>query len=290
MRDTVNGTTSIADLIDEVLDSPQIRAALDAPPDYLQASFVREQLLGRVEAIRDEAAPAFEAAEHADEIVMVEHVRHADDVSGPDGMGGCATYVFGSVLVLAAAVAVFVGFLATVVAHLTHAQSFSATGTWLWTTLIGRMAIAAIALLFIGGFSYMYVGSRQIDRSREQVEDWVVKNAEWLLRDAIEKSKAAHDHVRDALADAVLQQATIVMNAHTRSFYQDRLYVIAAGSPDPKFRVTSGHGLVESSSREHMIGTEQRKRVASMIEKLPGASIGVAGPRGAGKSTLLWWI
>src|SRR5262249_33048656 len=52
-------------------------------------------------------------------------------------------------------------------------------------------------------------------------------------------------------------------------------------------KVSSGIGLTQVYNPEHDIGTDARATIMSMLNKLPGASIGIAGSRGAGKSTLL---
>lgn len=52
--------------------------------------------------------------------------------------------------------------------------------------------------------------------------------------------------------------------------------------------VTKAPGLAEVLNTSYAVNTDARERLSSMLNSMPGGSIGIAGPRGAGKTTLLW--
>jgi Cdc6-like AAA superfamily ATPase len=102
------------------------------------------------------------------------------------------------------------------------------------------------------------------------------------------ESDALRSSADEAVARAAVQIARQIVNAAIVPFFQDRLVVDRGiGEASGAERVTSGQGLAEIVNSANEVATEARQRLSSTIRELPGASIGIAGPRGVGKSTLL---
>src|SRR5205823_2694046 len=76
----------------------------------------------------------------------------------------------------------------------------------------------------------------------------------------------------------------------TQSFFQGRLFV--PETPDQPVaaphKATTGRGLSEVVNSVNEVPTAVYRDLLQTFENLPGASIGISGPRGVGKSTLLW--
>jgi len=100
------------------------------------------------------------------------------------------------------------------------------------------------------------------------------------LRDQV---AAATDALVDALRDRVLSALREFINQQQAE--QVRLWVevpeLAAGIPMPEL------AEVAKLDPGEFVVTEAARRLEDLLERMPGASIGIAGPRGSGKTTLI---
>lgn len=99
-------------------------------------------------------------------------------------------------------------------------------------------------------------------------------------------------------SESELRRAEVEARAAERSYFW-RLNGVVAGWVRSRINITEGlsyatklrfkdaSGLGEVDDPSHEISTKTRKRLASLIDRMPGGAIGLAGARGAGKSTLM---
>jgi len=133
-----------------------------------------------------------------------------------------------------------------------------------WQYLLAGVSLALLA----ASLFYSLKGSREF---REQGS----ADGEATL---LEIRDAAEEKYDQALRRAVRGWLTAAIN---RSLKQ--LYGVTLPALDPE-------GLAEINGLDHEVPTAARVDLAKRLERMPGGSIGIAGPRGAGKTTLIHQI
>jgi hypothetical protein len=110
------------------------------------------------------------------------------------------------------------------------------------------------------------------------------------LDTADEQLAAKRETAVSAVRGEVLKNILGLIASASQPFFQDRLYVPETpDQPAPApYKATTGRGLSEVLNSTHEVPTAVHRDLLQTFENLPGASIGICGPRGAGKSTLLW--
>ncbi|MNU94455.1 hypothetical protein D3C71_844380 [compost metagenome] len=89
------------------------------------------------------------------------------------------------------------------------------------------------------------------------------------------------------LEHAVRDHVTEILNTQHGPIYAGQLRVrrdYAKGGRQP---LTVGSGLAEVGNSENEVSTSEWKTLLRLFSSLPGASLGISGPRGVGKSTLM---
>ena len=97
------------------------------------------------------------------------------------------------------------------------------------------------------------------------------------------------DRIDGQVEELVLANAFELLGQFRPPFFQARL--VQEGDLPPagskRIKVTSPRGLSEVVDQAHETPTEARREILELLNRLPGASIGLSGPRGAGKTTIL---
>lgn len=101
---------------------------------------------------------------------------------------------------------------------------------------------------------------------------------------ALESAKAARSK---QLAEIVRDHVTEMLNSSQGPMYANSLRVRSDKSSNTGKRFTLSVGLSEVTNEDSRVATGVQQRLVQLLTKLPGASIGISGPRGVGKSTLL---
>jgi len=106
-----------------------------------------------------------------------------------------------------------------------------------------------------------------------------------------ESAKLTRDSTRNVADQTVLATAIQYARAsiYKKPFFQDRLYLYRpeVSRPSAPAIETISSGLAEVVNPLNVVSTKKREETLDLLKNLPGASIGIAGPRGVGKSTLL---
>lgn len=91
----------------------------------------------------------------------------------------------------------------------------------------------------------------------------------------------------EAATDKVVREYVYAhLNDLDRPPYQAQIFVGPDAAVDPR-DLTRAFGLAEVPERGQEVPTAARNQILVRLEALPGASLGISGPRGVGKSTLL---
>ena len=110
--------------------------------------------------------------------------------------------------------------------------------------------------------------------------------AEWEQRKAEYERESAVDLLREEcekLGGAIKEILTTEIRGEIRLKVNERV----DPSYLPQLKVYQHNGLSETIDLSHAVETESQRKLAFLLEQIPGGSIGIAGPRGSGKSTLI---
>jgi energy-coupling factor transporter ATP-binding protein EcfA2 len=101
--------------------------------------------------------------------------------------------------------------------------------------------------------------------------------------------KTERDGIERRVADLIFGSASEIIGRSEAPFFQGHLLRAEAAMPDAsrRMKASSAAGLSEVSDRNHEAPTIARREILDRLNELPGASIGLSGPRGSGKSTIL---
>jgi flagellar biosynthesis GTPase FlhF len=96
------------------------------------------------------------------------------------------------------------------------------------------------------------------------------------IADLEEQRKNLRQQIRDQMMrHGFLEELRLFMNEQTEASYGNTLSVLSQA------------GLAEVPDAGYYVETTAQQKLLRLLETLPGASIGLAGPRGVGKTTLL---
>jgi regulator of sigma D len=139
--------------------------------------------------------------------------------------------------------------------------------------VIVLLVTIALLLIYIGGCRYLY---RRYSASKRQYESRLADIQLELQNNALrERLKIAEQTVEKTVIDnGIIPELRSIVNKHLTSY-------------ETSLAISSTRGLAQGFDPDQEITTESKKKIASLLESMPGGSIGIAGPRGSGKSTLL---
>jgi hypothetical protein len=162
-------------------------------------------------------------------------------------------------------------------------ESVAASGSF--TKIAGLTAlislIPAIAFSILGGRA-----DGPWDKRKKEARVLVTAKARELGEESL-RSRGWHDLQKTMLATARAQTNMVLagaIGAHLREFIAQRL---APSYSDELPDIDLMNGLAEVLNSQNIVDTTYRDELVSLMESMPGGSIGLAGPRGAGKSTIL---
>jgi hypothetical protein len=266
----------LRDDLREALATDELQGIMKAASPPLETNGVLVELNRRTQDINLELSSVDREYEAADALYhsAFREVSRRDDPTAGELRLGCASLI-AALLVLVVVVPAFFGW--------TFAESLLATwksplwSGWVpaafWGTAYGSVA----ALVWEADFRL-----RRQKKRRAQIElDEGLDSARSRRRDAVEARKL---RLREILRDYVTELANQVVEAE----FKDRIMVLRV--PSAKVApgtLTIATGLSEVATDSNEIPTAVKDQLLNRLEGLPGASIGISGPRGVGKSTLL---
>lgn len=105
---------------------------------------------------------------------------------------------------------------------------------------------------------------------------------------ALEKAANEADEARRSqMLRLVSEHVTEIINASQGPRFAAELQTGSVGPAGAGRAITLATGLSEVSNDNNRVATDAQQRLLGMLGTLPGASLGISGPRGVGKSTLL---
>jgi len=260
-------------LISTALDEPELKRVLENPQTGASATFIRNRLREREEDIRSQASKAFGEYDQANLELVNKRAQLEQAIAAP-----WFFTVFGFALILAGLT--LAGWGAATVFGYSTLQDLRA---WFLASKLAPvlptgwvvLGTAAAALIIASGLWWF--------RTRPQRETQVSLDLDLVgTRKRLEQAdEAAKQTVLRIVREEILQ----LVNLANDDFFQFDLVV--GSTPAPGLRETTASGLSEVVNSDNEAPTEMRASIIKLIEELPGASIGISGPRGAGKSTLL---
>jgi len=146
---------------------------------------------------------------------------------------------------------------------------------------VGTLALMMILFLFIV-MSLLYIAIcralyRRYLASKEQHDTRLADVQRQLESNALgERLKAAEQEADKVVMEKILSDLRLIIGDDLEPSYETKLTI-----SDPP------QGLAEAFHPTFEITTEARDQIRSLLNNMPGGSIGVAGPRGVGKTTLL---
>jgi energy-coupling factor transporter ATP-binding protein EcfA2 len=270
----------LALVTDEILALPDVRAGIEDPSNGLNNDFVRRRIEGMADQIFQAAAShigSFEKQEKEVESARAEFERQTADpgdvlaIQFLFGLGLLALIFGGPFLLISVGPAPIWSWIVSL---------WSSQGSGL---VFGLLIIAFVALSTLRLYHYhRRVVPALRARLRQQLH----------LDTAYEQLAATRSTADATVREEVLKSILGVIASATQPFYQARLFVPetpAQPVPAP-YKATTGRGLSEVVNSTNEVPTAVYRDLLQTFENLPGASIGICGPRGAGKSTLLWSI
>jgi hypothetical protein len=267
---------NLTQITNEILLLPDVRRGIEDPSNGLNNDFVRARIEGMADQIFQAASSqieSFEAEEKDIETARAELARltaEPRDIVFIQGVGGLA-------------------FLAVVIGGPIVLVSQGPAAIWSWVlSLWSLQAAFALGLLIslivvVAARVYFYFW-----RSRPQLQRRLIEQLHLDTADA--RLAAKKDTADSAVRGEVLKNVLGLIASASQPFFQDRLCVPETpdqAAPAP-YKATTGRGLSEVLNSTHEVPTAVHRDLLQTFENLPGASIGICGPRGAGKSTLLW--
>lgn len=267
---------SLAQVTDDILALPDVRSGIEDPSNGLNNDFIRVRVRGMADQIFQAAVSSIEAFEKQEQVVAAARAELTRLTADPRDIT-FIQIVFGLAVFALVVIGPFVFFgmgPSVVLAKLASA----------WSSPYGSVSVGIlVALSLVAGFRVYYYFNRVLPRRRRDL-------TRHLALDAADQQLADFKTAADrAVRDEVLKSILGLIASATQPFYQDRLFVpeIPEQSFPTPFKATTGRGLSEVVNSANEVPTTVRGVLLQMFKDLPGASIGICGPRGAGKSTLL---
>jgi hypothetical protein len=252
---------------DRLLAEAEIKSAIEQPPAFLNDAYVRSELRKRIASIRGEAANDIETLEAVEREVGRAHAEFNRQTTTP-GSVDTSKFTAGC-LPLIGGIALAIWFGADAATRLSVK----------WVEVIAEF----VGFIIILALARIYFFYHKLPKIRAAV------TGPYQLDTAADRLQAARLVADEAVGRAARRAAVTLINEAQKPFYQSRLFVFRSPAETPSLgqRKTVGIGLSEVLSPANEVATETRSKIVQMIESLPGASIGISGPRGVGKSTLL---
>ncbi len=97
---------------------------------------------------------------------------------------------------------------------------------------------------------------------------------------------AAQSKRSELLTFAVREHVTEILNLARGPRWASR-FRVRTDAAKVSQQLTEGEGLSEVTNDDNRVTTDVQQHLISLLTNLPGASIGISGPRGVGKSSLL---
>ncbi|MBV9883061.1 MAG: hypothetical protein JO276_08640 [Sphingomonadaceae bacterium] len=265
--------------VDQVYRSKDVVAALSAPSlgeEGLRPDDMLAKLLGEEEEIRGIIAPQVQKYEQIErEIEEIE--RSHRRLREPRGSATAIESIGGLLILLA--VAAGIGAL------------FGSTFLWDFVSLAftepllnWRQVVLALSLL-----ATLAAIEERIRWHRQLLPRINAKiSADPLLAAKQEELTETRDGVHARLVDLISASASEIIGQSEPPFFQGHLILAEdSGSTSGRRKASVAKGLSEVSDKAHEAPTIARREILSLLNQLPGASIGLSGPRGSGKSTIL---
>jgi energy-coupling factor transporter ATP-binding protein EcfA2 len=261
----------------DILALPDVATGVEDPSNGLTPDFI----VRRVENSADEILQA--AASHIDSFEGLEkEIAAARDSFAKQTAEPANIIAFGAVVSIA--------FLALIIGGPIALISVGPTQVWSWLVSVLSTQTGMVTALGI----VLFAGTAAFRLYRYHM--YVLPASQHMLRNELgldsadERLAAKKSAADEAVHQEVLKNVLGIIADSTQSFYQSRLFVPETpGQSAPKpYKATTGHGLSEVVNSSNEVPTAVYHDLLQTFENLPGASIGVCGPRGAGKSTLLW--
>lgn len=260
----------------EILALPDVRAGIEDPSNGLNDDYVRAYIRGIGDQIFQAAASHIESFEIQERQAAAARNEFAKATADPIDV-----IVIGGIFGLAA-LGLFFG-----VPIALAVEGASVTWSALVSLATNIPLTTAVIIMVSAGAARLYFYQRyQLPRLRDLLTDRL------QLGTADEQVKAKRELADGVVREEVLKNVLGLITNATRPLFQDKLVVPeapGAAIPGP-YKPTTGRGLSEVVNSENEVPTAVYHDLLQTFENLPGASIGICGPRGAGKSTLLWSI
>ena len=261
---------------EEVLSLPDVRDGIDDPSNGLNNDFVRARVRDTAEQIFQSASSPIEDFEQLEKTIETSRAELARLTADPRDV--TASQI---VLGLTMTAAIFGGPIALATIGIT---AIWATLLSLWVSIFGKAALGLVILMLAAaGLRIYYYNKRTLPALQRQFTKQLgLETADDQLSGAKARADAA---VREETQKSILG---LIADA-SQPLYQDRLFVptVPNQAPPVPGKATTGRGLSEVVNSANEVPTAAYSVLLQMFENLPGASIGICGPRGAGKSTLL---
>jgi energy-coupling factor transporter ATP-binding protein EcfA2 len=269
----------LTEVTNEILALPDVRGGIEDPSNGLNNDFVRRRIEAMADQIFRAAASAIDSFETQEKEIENAQAELARQTAEPGDIIAIQT-------VLGLAVP------ALIIGGLIWLASAGPAAIWSWVVSLGSLqdrfvlALLIIALVVAAASRLYHYYRRVLPALREALSQ------QFHLDTAPEQLAAARSKADAAVREEVLKNVFGVITSATQPFYQDQLFVPKTPEqPAPaRCKVTTGRGLSEVVNSTNEVPTAVYRDLLQTLENLPGASIGICGPRGAGKSTLLWSI
>lgn len=149
------------------------------------------------------------------------------------------------------------------------------------TSMVVKVIIAGLALVPLLVLSYSQFCIFRHARYDRLKERWKVQIDEAREHRGINDLRGKMENAGERIDSHVLQtdineRVRSIINRWTEASYSS------------EFAILSATGLAEVIDPGRTVDTDSRVRLRTMLESMPGGSIGIAGPRGSGKSTLIY--
>lgn len=261
--------------VDRVLEMPDVGAALADPMLQVDATFVREQVLRHKREIEGQLGSFNQEIVHARR-TLVDHVSQREALRAPPwyievwpAIPGCGLLML---LLLAATAAAGSEFSQDIYVITWQVDYFS----------VGHAVVLVTAALILAGI----LASRRWKRRLAAISD--AQDNDTIFETVRLRVAEAEQRLDQGIESAVTRTTFEIIGSSGAPFYQD-LLLNAAERPGraSSLKASSPRGLSEVPGEGHEVPTAERRNLLHLLETLPGASIGLSGPRGSGKSTLL---
>lgn len=272
----------ISELNRRLLADPDVHRAIDDPENGLNSTFIYFFIQNHREAILTEASREIASYNSIQDDIQTQIQRFNKRTVEP----GDISFVKALVFFFLVALAILSPFL--VVIELADV-GFVPRWISLFLTFARDLAsdsinIEGMLILFMLALIRLHYQDKFISGEKEHL------SLIFALKDSDGQSETAKAAIDEMVFSVALKHLQEQIERERTPIYQNRLFVDPASNEftSTPYSLTVASGLSEVLNIHNEVPTEARKRLLQTIEALPGACIGICGPRGIGKSTLLW--